>query len=171
MVKARRRRNKITQIKSSNNKWISDHQDIEYHFLEHYKSLFSDPQPLSMEEIQNQILNIPIPTLTPQQINMLDQPIQVDEISLAVNQLGPLKTPGPDRVLAAFYQKYWNIVKLDIINIVKAFFHLGFLLKSLNHTFITLIPKPNTPELVFQFDKLFFVMSLTKLFPWLWSIG
>jgi hypothetical protein len=34
---------------------------------------------------------------------------------------------------------------------VKAFFHSGFLLKSLNHTFITLIPKTNTLELVSQF--------------------
>ena len=34
---------------------------------------------------------------------------------------------------------------------VKAFFHSGFLLNSLNHTFITLIPKVPTPERVTQF--------------------
>jgi ribonuclease HI len=34
---------------------------------------------------------------------------------------------------------------------VKAFFHSSFLLKSLNHTFLTLIPKITTPELVTQF--------------------
>ncbi len=34
---------------------------------------------------------------------------------------------------------------------VKPFFHSGFMLKSLNHTFITLIPKVPNPEKVTQF--------------------
>jgi hypothetical protein len=34
---------------------------------------------------------------------------------------------------------------------VHAFFHSGFLLKSLNYSFITLIPKTPTPEIVSQF--------------------
>jgi hypothetical protein len=151
MVRARRRRNQISQIKTQDNKWLSDHQEIEQHFVDHYINLFSDTQSLPVEDIQNQLLNIPIPTLTPQQSSILDQPIRDEEIIEAVNQLGPLKIPGPDGVPAAFYQQYWNIVKVDIINMVKAFFHSGFLLKSLNHTFINLIPKTNTLELVSQF--------------------
>ena len=73
-----------------------------------------------------------------------------EEIYLAVTQLGPLKTPRPDGILAAFYQKFWSIVKHDICQMVKAFFHSGFLLKTLNFTFITLIQKIPTPKLVTQ---------------------
>ena len=104
-----------------------------------------------MEEIQSQLINIPIPTLTPHQLFQLDQSIQDEEIIQAVNQLGPLKTLGPDGIPAAFYQTFWSTVKQDILNMVKAFFYSGFLLKSLNHTFLTLIPKITTPELVTQF--------------------
>ena len=76
-------------------------------------------------------------------------PITDEEIISAVN-LGPLKTPGPDGIPAAFYQKFWSTVRTDILHI-KAFFHSGFMFKSLNHTFITLIPKIPTPEKVSQF--------------------
>jgi hypothetical protein len=40
---------------------------------------------------------------------------------------------------------------VDIINMVRAFFHLGFMLKTLNHTFITLIPKIPNPKKLSQF--------------------
>jgi hypothetical protein len=73
------------------------------------------------------------------------------EILQAVQQLGPLKAPGPDGIPEAFYKKFWPTIQHDILNMVKAFFHLGFLLKSLNHTFITLIPKVRTPKRVTQF--------------------
>jgi hypothetical protein len=49
-----------------------------------------------MEEIQTQLQQIPIPTLTPNQLHQLDLPIQDEETLQAVNQMGPLKTPGPD---------------------------------------------------------------------------
>jgi hypothetical protein len=78
-------------------------------------------------------------------------PLSNEEIELAVHQLGPLKTPGPDGILAAFYQLYWSTVRVDIINMVRAFFHLGFMLKTLNHTFITLIPKIPNPKKLSQF--------------------
>jgi hypothetical protein len=78
-------------------------------------------------------------------------PIENEEIIRAVNQLRPLKAPRPDGIPAAFYQKYWSIVQGDIIKMVRAFFHSGFMLKSLNHTFLTLIPKVPTPEKVSQF--------------------
>ena len=42
VVRARRRRNQISQIKTQDNKWLSDHQEIEQHFVDHYINLFSD---------------------------------------------------------------------------------------------------------------------------------
>ena len=98
-----------------------------------------------------QLTTLSIPTLSEFQAAQLDLPISDDEIVLAVQQLGPLKTPGPDGIPATLYQKYWSTVRIDIINMVKAFFHSSFMLKTLNHTFITLIPKIPKPEKVTQF--------------------
>ncbi len=105
VVRNRRRKNKITQIKNQDNTWISEPQAVEQHFANHFKQLFTEPHHLSVEEIQSQLINIPIPTLTPHQLFQLDQSIHDEEIIQAVNQQGPLKTPGPDGI-PTFYQTF-----------------------------------------------------------------
>jgi len=47
--------------------------------------------------------------------------------------------------------KNFGTVKTDVINTIQAFFHSNSLLKSLNQTFITLIPKIPFPEEVNHF--------------------
>lgn len=65
--------------------------------------------------------------------------------------MGPHKSPSLDCILAFFYQEFWGIVKNDIINSTQAFFHSDFLLKSLNHTYIILVPKNPYLEEVSRF--------------------
>lgn len=40
-----------------------------------------------------------------------------------------------------FFQKYWSLVGNSVTKVVRAFFHTRKLIKEINHTFITLIPK------------------------------
>ena len=110
-----------------------------------------ESQSHSTEHIHTQIRSLPIPTLSNNQVTLLDQLVIDAENFQAVSQLDPLKTPGPDGIPVAFYQNYWSIVKKDVLQMVHAVFHSGFLLKSLNYSFITLIPKTLTPEKVSQF--------------------
>jgi hypothetical protein len=63
------------------------------------------------------------------------------EIKEVVFGCYPEGSPGPDGLPFIFYQKFWDIVKPDIINMVKAF-HAGKLdLFRINFANITLIPK------------------------------
>lgn len=81
----------------------------------------------------------------------LEIPITNVEIENIAFLLSPHKAPSPDGIPTLFYQKFWGIVKHDIFNSVQSFFHSGSLLKSLNHSFITLIPKTNSPNEVSHF--------------------
>lgn len=45
-------------------------------------------------------------------------------------------------------------MRVDVLNTVHAFFHSGSLLKSLNHTYITLIPKVPSPNEVSHFQPI-----------------
>lgn len=72
-----------------------------------------------------------------------------DEVKEALNQMHPLKAPGPDGLPALFFQKYWNIVGNDVQSLVLSVLNEGKSPESINRTFIALIPKcknPNSPK-------------------------
>lgn len=59
---------------------------------------------------------------------------------------GSLKAPGSDGFPRLFYQSYWDIVGDEVFNAAQNFFNGGVLLKEMNKTNVTLIPKASTPE-------------------------
>lgn len=61
------------------------------------------------------------------------------------------KAPGPDGFGAYFYKDAWGIVQEDVISAVLDFFNTGKLLKEVNSTTITLIPKSKCPSNVSEF--------------------
>jgi hypothetical protein len=58
-----------------------------------------------------------------------------------VFEMHPLKAPSPDGLPGLFFRHYWPIVGEQVVATVQSFFHDGWMLKEMNHTFITLIPK------------------------------
>lgn len=58
---------------------------------------------------------------------------------------------GPDSFQARFYQKFWDVVGNEILDVVDEFFNLHTALREINQTFITLIPKVKHFEVIFQF--------------------
>ena len=45
----------------------------------------------------------------------------------------------------SFLKKFWNVVKQDVTSAINSFFHSGRMLRAMNHTVISLIPKINNP--------------------------
>jgi hypothetical protein len=56
------------------------------------------------------------------------------------------KAPGPDGFSASFYQKAWPVVGSCVEEAVLEFFGSGKLLKEVNSTIITLVPKKRNPS-------------------------
>ena len=82
----------------------------------------------------------------------LARPYTSYEVDVAIKEMAPLKAPGPDGMPPLFYQTYWSDVGMDVHQAVLSSLSLGAILKSINHTFITLIPKVNNPEKVSDFQ-------------------
>ncbi|KAL3529594.1 hypothetical protein ACH5RR_008916 [Cinchona calisaya] len=75
----------------------------------------------------------------------LTKPVDEDEIRLAFFSMNPDEAPGPDGMSPLFFQTYWHIIHKDVVDAIQSCFHSGFLLKSINETLVTLIPKCDIP--------------------------
>ena len=151
VVRKRRSRNRILQIKDEHEHYIDVHEEIEQILIDSFQRNFSCNSILTMESIIQEIRGLSIPSLTDQQVLLLNKGISIFEIEEAVFQIGPHKAPGPDGIPGFFFQNFWSIIKTDVCNAIQAFFHSGSLFKAFNHTFITLIPKLPNPEEVSHF--------------------
>lgn len=53
----------------------------------------------------------------------------------------PSKAPGEDGLTPLYFQHYWNLIGSDVCNAISHFFKEGRMLRNINHTVISLIPK------------------------------
>lgn len=143
----RRQKNSIEALQSDAGCWVNDRASIGALFQTHFSALFKSSEPDLALEIQDFIS----PVITQAENEDLCWVPDDMEIHCAVKELGGAKSPGPDGLTASSYQKFWPTVSKSVCSMVKSFFHSGYLLKQLNHTFIALIPKTANPASVSQF--------------------
>ncbi|XP_074271506.1 uncharacterized protein LOC141595438 [Silene latifolia] len=72
---------------------------------------------------------------------LLLKPITDAEIKAAIFSIPEHKSPGPDGYSSAFYKDSWSIIGDEVCNAIKDVFRSGKLLRQLNATILTLIPK------------------------------
>ena len=70
-----------------------------------------------------------------------------DEICDAIFSIYQDKSPGPDGMNLAFYQRYWDIVSGDVISACLGYLNNINLPPNLNDTTLVLIPKKINPQL------------------------
>ena len=81
----------------------------------------------------------------------LTKEFQKEEIIQAVWNMHPTKASGLDSMFAIFYQKYWDVIRDDVINNVLNVLNSNASIAALNQTNIALIPKTNCPSKMSEF--------------------
>ncbi|XP_074300998.1 uncharacterized protein LOC141632342 [Silene latifolia] len=89
--------------------------------------------------------------LTPEHCAILNAEITGEEVRDAMFAIPGNKAPGPDGYSSQFFKDNWPIVGGDVIIAVNNAYETGKLLKQVNNTIITLIPKMEMPETVLHF--------------------
>ncbi|CAN1833195.1 Putative ribonuclease H protein At1g65750 [Linum perenne] len=93
--------------------------------------------------------------------------------------MGPNKSPGPDGFPGLFYQKYWELIKVQLCDEVRGFFEDTKMPTGWNDTHVVIIPKVSNPEMVSQFRpisccnfryKIISKIMASRLKDWLPSI-
>jgi len=96
-------------------------------------------------------------------LSCLELPFSHQEIDDVVRNLPLDKSPGPDGFNNEFLKKCWPIVKHDFYNLCAAFHAESICLQSINGSFITLIPKVDSPIRVNDFRPISLLNSSVKL--------
>ena len=151
MVKQRRSKNRILHFKDERGVLTDKPEEIENIFLDSFQRSYSGNSNLTVDDILHELQGLSIRILSEHHLWSLNLGISDREIEEAVFQMGPYKAPGPNGIPVCFFQQFLDVVKIDVCNVVQAFFHSGSLLKALYQTFITLIPKIPHPEEVSHF--------------------
>lgn len=124
---------------------MDDHHLAE-HVRNYFISIFSEENQSNRQCLQYGHF----PPLPDSDWNILNAPINMDEVRNALFDMAPCKAPGPDGFNACFFQKTWNIVGMCLFKFVKNFFETGRFPEGCNDTLISLIPKVPNPESVKQ---------------------
>eukprot|EP00253_Pinus_taeda_P021907 PITA_21907 len=88
-----------------------------------------------------------IPRLVSSEDNFnLNKPVTKDEVSKVLKEMQNSKVLGPDGFNVDFFKACWSIVKQDILNVVEDSRMNKTILKAINTSFITLIPKQEATQ-------------------------
>jgi hypothetical protein len=77
---------------------------------------------------------------------LLENEVTEEEIRDAIFHMKANKAPSPDGFFAEFYKAAWPIVGKEVVKAIKNFFLSSVLLKEVNATIITLVPKKINPS-------------------------
>jgi hypothetical protein len=73
------------------------------------------------------------------------------------------KAPGPDGFTMAFFQKCWSVIEADVMGFFDEVYHHCKFERSLNASFIALIPKKQNASNIRDFRPISLIGSIYKL--------
>lgn len=134
-------RNHIHFLKDDNDQFIGTATGIKAHSAAYFERILGHTDmptsPVTVDELQG-LLDFRCSEL---QQRYLSREVSAAEIRATVFSMPLNKSSGPDGYCVEFLRASWDTVGQDVINAVSEFFRNGRLLKDLNTTAITLIPK------------------------------
>ena len=153
-----RHRNKlISEITSRHGNIAVDHRDKATILWEEFRERLG----------VNEFTRFPIDPASINQIRVdlsnLEDPITHEEIDNIVRALPNYKSPGPDGFNNEFTKATWPVIKQDFYNLCQSFFDNNCCLQSINGSYITLIPKVDTPMTVNDFRPISLLNTSMKL--------
>jgi hypothetical protein len=132
--------------------------NVRHAVLNHFSNHFKAPV-----VVRPRALDLNFRTLSYREGAALVKPFSMEELKIAVWDCDSCKCPGPDDVNFGFIKDFWDDMKVDLLRFVYEFHRNGKLLKGINSTFITLIPKKQSPQSLNDYCPISLVGSLYKV--------
>lgn len=143
----RHQKKKIAGIVDLNGTWQEDQRVVTDNFVTYFQKLFSAGDGLNM----GPVLQLIQARVSDRSASQLSRPFSAVEVHHVLFQMHPTKAPGPDGKPALFFQKFWPVVGPIVTSAVLGVLNGVDEISYINHTFIVLIPKIKTPQLMSEF--------------------
>jgi hypothetical protein len=96
------------------------------------------------DEFADRITHLISPVVSAESAALLEKLVTAKEIKKTMFSMPLNKAPGPDGFTTEFFKSSWSVVGENVVAAIRSFFESGLLLKELNATTLTLVPKkPN----------------------------
>lgn len=110
----RKKRNMITQLRTDSGDIVTNHVDMCKVVQDYFGNLFGLDGNMNEEELDSFD-----PVLTKEQRNSLEVDFTFEEFSVAIKQMHPDKSAGPDGLNPAFYQHFWKMLGKELFSSCK----------------------------------------------------
>lgn len=138
---ARKKKNQIKKLKDDNGTWHDWQHDFGELIGNYYEHLF-----LLNEVFCDEVLEIIGSRISMVQNEMLTESFTAEEVRIAVFSMHPDKSPGPDGMNPAFYQRFWKIIGNDVSSACINVLSSNNIPAGQNDTLVVLIPKKKSLE-------------------------
>lgn len=155
----RRRHNYIERLHDKNGVLQSGEVGVAAIFLDYFQNLFQSTNPSNIDPMLSGVKRV----VTREMNENLVKEFSACEVIFALKQMAPTTAPGPDGMPPLFYQSFWDSIGSDVTNAVLSCLNSGKIPQSINHTYITLIPKVQTPTNVTEFRPISLCNVIYKL--------
>lgn len=126
-----------------NGDWVENKADVAGLITGYFDELF-----FASQVDTNRIVHLFLDVVSKAESKLLLAHLKEEEVKALVFSMKPDKSPGLDRMNPMFFQRYWTLVKDDIIAACRDWFQSSIFSAHLNDTLIILIPKVDHPEQV-----------------------
>ena len=155
----RKRRNFIKGMLDDQGVWHREEDAVSALLVSYYESLFTSSDPHNLDSVLDGVQAVVTKDMNAKLVEMYT----AEEVAVAIKEMAPLKAPDPDGMPPLFFQTYWPDIGMDINEAVLSSLNSSSLLKSINHTFISLIPKVKNPERVTEFRPIILCNLIYKI--------
>ncbi|GKV37600.1 hypothetical protein SLEP1_g45612 [Rubroshorea leprosula] len=167
VVKVRRGKSVIKELYTKDNKRLTTVLSMENEAVRFYQELFGTVDSNCTEASNSWLKDLFNFQLPVDMANSLIHPVIEEEIKVVVFSSPGNRSPGPYGFTAEFYKATWSIVGDLVVKAIKEFFSSGQLLKEVNSTIISLVPKIQNPTKMTEFRSLaccnLFYKFITKI--------
>ncbi|XP_026428870.1 uncharacterized protein LOC113324796 [Papaver somniferum] len=162
-IRMKRSQNTISELKITNDTTLFLQDKINDYIINHYQAKFNGGD----VHIDPVLFDFDHENISATESAYMDAIPSLEEVKMAVFDLGADSAPGPDGFTGSFYRQCWDIISRDLFNAIANCWSMRKIPNSINSSFIVLIPKNSRSDAIKDYRPIglsnFFFKIITKI--------